>query len=156
MQTTDFFNADVQQLRRDDDDPSMLHFSTATRGDSSAIALTLSNIRRGARIELQLKEAMEFGGGPPIYRRHQQLPAANVELAVADVRRGNARVTLPFGPYEDTVSLRRVVAGGPLEKDFEWQDTSGLQGDNYYVRVTQLDGAMAWSSPIWIGGYAPK
>lgn len=156
VQTTDFFNADVQQLRRDDDDPSMLHFSTATRGDSSAIALTLSNIRRGARIELQLKESMEFGGGPPIYRRHQQLPAANVELAVADVRRGSARVTLPFGPYEDTVSLRRVVAGGPLEKDFEWQDTSGLQGDNYYVRVTQLDGAMAWSSPIWIGGYEPK
>ena len=72
-QATDFFNADVQQLRRVDDDPSMLHFSTATRGDNSAIALTLTNIRRGARIELQLKESEEFGGGPPIYRPHQQL-----------------------------------------------------------------------------------
>ena len=155
-QATDFFNADVQQLRRVDDDPSMLHFSTATRGDSSAIALTLTNIRRGARIELQLKEGREFGGGPPIYRPHQQLPGSKVELSIADVRRGNVEVILPFGSYEDRISLRRVGAGGPMEMDFEWEDKSGLRGDNYYVRVTQLDGAMAWSSPIWIGGYAPK
>lgn len=155
-QATDFFNADVQQLRRVDDDPSMLYFSTATRGDSSAIALTLTDIRRGARIELQLKEGREFGGGPPIYRPHQQLPGSKVELSVADVRRGNVEVILPFGSYEDRISLRRVGSGGPMEMDFEWEDKSGLRGDNYYVRVTQLDGAMAWSSPIWIGGYAPK
>jgi hypothetical protein len=43
-----------------------------------------------------------------------------------------------------------------MEMAFEWRDENGLQGDNYYVRVTQLDGAMAWSSPIWVGGYASR
>jgi len=29
-------------------------------------------------------------------------------------------------------------------------------GDYYYLRVTQLDGARAWSSSIWVGGEAPR
>ena len=153
VQAADFFNADVQQLKQDEQDPNTVYFSTATRGDDSSIVLTLADIKRGARIELELAAGMEFGGGPPIYRRHQQVAATSVELTIADVKQDKARVSLPFGVYEDTIKLRRVVAGGPLEKTFEWQDQSTRQGDYYYVRATQLDGAMAWTSPIWIGGY---
>jgi hypothetical protein len=156
IQMADSFAADAQKPRRDEDDSNKAYFATATRGDSSSIALTLSDIRRGARVELQLQQAVEFGSGPPIFRRHQKVPATEVELAVADVKRDGARAKISFGSYEDSIGLRRVVAGGPMEMAFEWRDENGLQGDNYYVRVTQLDGAMAWSSPIWVGGYASR
>ncbi len=156
VQATDFFNADVQQLKQDEQDPNTVYFSTATRGDNSSIALTLADIKRGARIELALEAATEFGSGPPIFRRHQQVAATSVELTLADVKQDKAQVSLPLGGYEDIIELRRVVAGGPLEKTFEWQDQSIRQGDYYYVRATQLDGAMAWTSPIWIGGYPPR
>jgi hypothetical protein len=156
IQMADSFAADAQKPRRDEDDANKAYFATATRGDSSSIALTLSDIRRGARVELQLQQAVEFGSGPPIFRRHQKVPATEVELAVADVKRDGARAKISFGSYEDSIGLRRVVAGGPMEMAFEWRDENGLQGDNYYVRVTQLDGAMAWSSPIWVGGYASR
>lgn len=37
--------------------------------------------------------------------------------------------------------------------EFKWLDNETSKFDNrtiyYYVRVTQIDGEMAWSSPIW-------
>ena len=36
--------------------------------------------------------------------------------------------------------------------DFEYTDLEDPKpGDYYYIRVTQLDGGRAWSSPFWIG-----
>jgi len=46
------------------------------------------------------------------------------------------------------------VGSGTVER-FEWEDESGgkplpFGGEFYYIRVTQMDGEMAWSSPIWL------
>ncbi|MFL2519475.1 MAG: DUF3604 domain-containing protein [Candidatus Azotimanducaceae bacterium] len=153
---TDFFNSDVQQLERDADNPNIIRFATATRGDTSSIILSLKDIKRSARVAVELEAGMEFGGGPPIYRRHQKMPESAIELEVNAAKSGQAEVTLPFGIYQDVVSLRRVAANGPEAVTFSWQDQGSVQGDYYYVRVTQVDGAMAWSSPVWIGGYAPR
>jgi hypothetical protein len=39
-----------------------------------------------------------------------------------------------------------------MEQEFQYVDLdSPAPGDYYYVRVTQLDGAQAWSSPFWVG-----
>jgi hypothetical protein len=51
--------------------------------------------------------------------------------------------------------LRKVVKDGPDDIHFEFDDLSDRHGDYYYVRVLQANDAIAWSSPIWIGGY-PK
>jgi len=33
----------------------------------------------------------------------------------------------------------------------EWEDKTPLEGPTfYYVRLTQADGEMAWSSPVWV------
>ena len=153
---SDFVNNDIQQLQRDEDNPNVVRFATATRGDSSAIILTLTDIKRSARIAVELEAATEFGSGPPIYRRHQKMPEAAFELALNAAKNGQAREALVSDIYEDVVSLQRVVLDGPSDVIFSWQDQGSVQGDHYYVRVTQVDGAMAWSSPIWIGGYAPR
>lgn len=41
----------------------------------------------------------------------------------------------------------------PEDDDYtrEWNDPSPLKGDNrYYLRIEQIDGNMAWSSPVWV------
>ena len=44
-----------------------------------------------------------------------------------------------------------------LDQKFEFVDSdSPKPGDYYFVRVKQLDGGMAWSSPIWVGGFSPR
>jgi hypothetical protein len=44
-----------------------------------------------------------------------------------------------------------VVAADRQEVILDWEDSSRADsGDYYYLRVEQADGAMAWSSPIWL------
>jgi hypothetical protein len=44
-----------------------------------------------------------------------------------------------------------VVPGNASEMAFTWTDNESPHGENYYyVRVTQQDGQLIWSSPIWV------
>ncbi|MGA2133841.1 MAG: hypothetical protein ABSH50_16220 [Bryobacteraceae bacterium] len=44
-----------------------------------------------------------------------------------------------------------VDGGGKKDADFEFRDTAPLAGENwYYIRATQIDRNLAWSSPIWV------
>ena len=59
----------------------------------------------------------------------------------------------------DRVSVVKLPPEDVLDAAFELTDShDGVdgEGDHYYVRVRQIDGGSAWSSPIWIGGYRPK
>lgn len=74
-------------------------------------------------------------------RRISVLVAGTAPIEKVEVLRNNHTVYLHSG-------------SGTLEK-FEWKDESGgkplpFWGEFYYIRVTQIDGEMAWSSPIWL------
>jgi hypothetical protein len=152
---TDFVNADMQQFATSADNPNVFEFATATRGDASSVRLKLSNIKRNARLKISLSEAQEFGSGPPIFRSPATLPGSELELQLSDLDRGMLSQSLPFDIYEDTVTLRRRIIDGADDVSFEIEDSGSIQGDYYFIRVKQVNDAMAWSSPIWVGGY-PK
>ena len=151
---TDFFNPDMQRMEAGAD--GVVRFATITRGDTSSLRLTLSGIERDARVRLVLEAGDETGGGPPIFRLPATVPVSTVELPLAELSDGTVRRTLPFDIYEDTVTLRRLVTDGPDDVRFEVDDTGTIQGDHYYVRVTQVNDASAWSSPVWVGGYPSR
>ena len=137
-------------------DGSGFAFNTITRGGTSSIRLALTDVRRSAQLRLRLHSGREFGGGPPRFRSHQETPPTEATLALRDLRLGTVRATLPTSGYEDTVTLRRIVASGETEFAFEFTDHGERQGDYYYLRVSQANDSMAWSSPIWVGGYPPR
>jgi hypothetical protein len=57
-----------------------------------------------------------------------------------------------LGRHTDSVSLQLVPSDAALDQEFEYTDrATPKSGDYYYVRVRQVDGAMAWSSPWWVG-----
>lgn len=43
-----------------------------------------------------------------------------------------------------------IHPGGDTRVEFTWNDPAFVEDSFYYVRVTQRDGNMAWSSPIWV------
>ena len=64
---------------------------------------------------------------------------------------------MPVEPDSDQVTLQLISGDQPMDYDFEFVDNGDVAyGDYYYVRVKQLNGAMAWSSPIWVGGEEPR
>jgi hypothetical protein len=72
-----------------------------------------------------------------------------------------AVIVLGTGPIATVEVLRngsvvhtaRPPANAPAEVRFEWEDAAppaAEKANYYYVRVTQTNGQMAWSSPIWV------
>jgi len=152
---TDFLHPEVSGLERDPKNSNTLLFKTGTRGDTSSIILRLSNIKANARIRLDLDRTREQGS-PPRFRPPALIPKASVELAFKDLERGQTLKAIPLDVYRDRVILRRVITKGPMDVNFELEDKGETQGDYYYVRVVQANDALAWSSPIWVGGLSPR
>jgi hypothetical protein len=152
----DFHNELVQSISPDPDNSNRLHFSTLTRGDTSSIALSLSGVKRSTSIVLDLEPTRETGGAPPIYRPAQPVDGASVTLTLRDLAAGRLEQTVAAGDYTDRITLRKTVTDGPRDVSFEVSDTGTKQGDYYFVRVRQANDAMAWSSPIWVGGYPER
>ena len=149
-----FHNVNTQSVDRLDG--ANLTFSTHTRGGSSSIRLVLKDVRRNAELTLKLRDGREFGGGPPRFRAHQRVPAQEITLELRKATNGEVYANVPFDGYQDAVTLRRIVTEGDMDIVFALEDAGNRQGDYYYVRVTQANDAMAWSSPIWVGGYPSR
>ena len=51
----------------------------------------------------------------------------------------------------ENVQIDRLVLPESYEASLQIEDTgSGERTDYYYVRVTQANGQMAWTSPVWV------
>lgn len=155
VEGTDFFNPTTQGLEQDG---NMARFATHTRGDTSSLRLRLSNVSPDAAIVLNLDEAAETGSAPPFYRLHPTIPAADVRLRLAEMAAGRLELAVPAVDYpDDGLTLRHIVTDGERDISFSHTDERAPnQGDYYYVRVRQANDAVAWSSPIWVGGFPSR
>ncbi len=138
------------------DEANRVIFNTKTRGDTSSFLIELANITRTARLQFDIVENRETGGGPPIYRQPQRVAAVSFAMALRDMEDGKVEYTQTVDAYTDRATLRRIITDGPREVSFNLTDTGNRQGDYYFVRVVQANDAIAWSSPVWVGGYNKK
>jgi hypothetical protein len=138
------------------DSPNRATFATKTRGDTSSYLVTLDNVSRTTKVVFDLVESLEIGGAPPIYREPQRVPATSFELGIRDMASGSVSHEQDVDHYTDSVRLRRIVTDGPRDVEFSLSDVGETQGDYYFVRVVQANDAIAWSSPVWIGGYKKR
>lgn len=152
VEGTDFANPTTQHVEQNGNGAT---FRTNTRGETSSLMLSVSDVRPGAAIVLELDEAAETGSAPPFYRPRAVIPGTRVRLPLSELRGGRLEKLLPIENYHrDSVTLRRVRPDGPRDLTFSYTDTdTPRQGDYYFVRIRQLNDAMAWSSPVWVGGH---
>jgi hypothetical protein len=57
------------------------------------------------------------------------------------------------GPFtSESILIHRLLVPESYSLGFTWTDGALASGDAHYymVRVTQSNGHMAWSSPIWV------
>ena len=119
--------------------------------------LDIQNASPSTEIIVDLDESTEFGKAPIHVRTFRRFPARTVPLRFSDLGDGMLEHELTADPDSDRVTLQLVSDDQPLDRDFEYADRGAADhGDYYYVRVKQLDSAMAWSSPIWVGGAEPR
>jgi len=143
----------MQTVETSSENSNRVTFSTKTRGDSSSYLIKLSGVQRSTRIDFDLVETLETGGAPPFYRPAQRVPAESFSLRFRDLQNGEIGHTQMVDDYLDRTTLRRIITDGPRELSISHSDTSNKHGDYYFIRVVQANDAIAWSSPIWIGGH---
>ncbi len=135
-------------------------FDVTTRGSRRSLALVLEGNPATVRLHFEIEAGVEYGTAPTQVRTPQQFAAAGFTLALpaapgtsAAARGGNEHVFFE-GDYRDSV---RVDFLEGLRDDVTFRFTDfGHQEDWYYLRVEQVDGHLAWSSPWWVGGEKPR
>lgn len=154
-QSMDFFNPATQAMQVDN---NSIAFQTNTRGDTSSILLSLSGASEETTLSFDLEEATETGSAPPFYRRHVTIDGTATEIALNELVEGKIERRLAAPNYpDDAITIRRVITEGEKEISFSIEDSdSPDQGDYYYIRVEQANDAIAWSSPVWIGGFPSR
>ena len=80
-----------------------------------------------------------------------------MNLAFSDLKDGRSFQQWPVDHAWDRIAVEIINPDASMDYDLDYSDTGKRRdGDYYYVRVSQLNGAQAWSSPIWVGGEAPR
>ncbi len=132
-------------------------FLTRTRGRADTLMLELDGASPATEIAVVLDEAEECCKAPIPIRPLMTIPAQTVTVKLSELAGGHVVKPTPFGSDPDKIVLQIIGDEQPLDYDFEFVDAGkAAHGDYYYVRVEQLDGARAWSSPIWVGGEQPR
>ena len=157
-------NRVLQSVVVSSENPRQIDFALMTRGSEKSIIIELSNVTGKAVIDVDVKLAPDPVAA--FYRRLTDQGYTSVGILslpgsarfrFRDLKVGQTTRTFSDGPFHDSITLRRIRSNAPLDQEFEFTDTDNpLPGDHYYVRVTQLDDGVAWSSPIWVGGFAKQ
>ncbi len=114
----------------------------ATTGERIIIGLQIAGAPMGSELSTKEKPGL-------VINRHITIYVAGTTMIkeIALIQNGEVLKTFPTKnyftdfSYDDTEDLSKVVLpGGEGKSPFVF----------YYLRVTQIDGHMAWSSPIWI------
>jgi hypothetical protein len=150
-----FDNRFVEYARLDS--PNKISFLTDTRGGIDALMLDLDGATPSTKITIDVEPSVEHDGSPPTLRPLARIPAAKLAFPFSELKEGLIVRESAVDRHIDTVTLQLADAQAPRDGTIDYQDrTKPDQGDYYYVRVTQLNGAHAWSSPVWVGGESTR
>lgn len=127
-------------------------FRILTRGRADSFLVELDGADSSTVLKFHLEETTELGSAPGL-RPAARIAAADFAIRLGQLDAGRFHHELPVGPHPDRLSLQVVDPRSALDREVQFVDFDGVSdGDYYYVRVTQLDGGRAWSSPFWVGG----
>ncbi len=137
-------------------DDRRVYFTCKTRGDFDGVLLRLAQAPADAKVSVRLSYLEVDGVGTSGQRRLQRAPGPPSLRSVHEISFRVDEVAQKKGKFEltpfATIFARKAKANGSWDASFSYRPTQApAQDDYYYLRVVQIDGEAAWTSPIWIG-----
>jgi len=137
---------------RNAEDPNRIDFDFPTRGRPKSLVLELRGASADTVITVDMETTTESRGSGGYVRIPQELPANTARFRLGDLKGQVDRREYQVLEHTDALSAQIVTEGRALDQEFSFTDQGEVRpGDYYYVRVRQIDGSMAWSSPFWVG-----
>jgi hypothetical protein len=139
-------------------DDHRIAFDVRSRGDFDGVLLELDDAASDAAVTIRITR--------PLERMRDRSDLGRVRTPGAAPPEGSAVHEVSFRPRElnrtkarfelspdGVVLVRRIRPTGDWDVAFDYRPGEPPQPDDYfYLRVVQIDGEVAWTSPIWIGG----
>jgi len=155
VESPSFQNSRIERAEIDTLNPNKVNFFTTTRGRINNIVLELDGVSDATKIKINLDAGLESGTAPVRIRPFAEIPATEVNFSFGDFEDGEIKKDFLVDVHTDTLSLKIINPESPMDQAFAFNDTTNpAYGDYYYLRIRQVDGALAWSSPFWVGGEA--
>ncbi len=147
-------NFEAESATIDNADANTIHFRMITRGAEDRLFIKLSGVTEQTKLTFHTEPTAEEGVTfPRFYEPSRAYPPVDLTFSFVDLKGGETSQDVPTGRYTDKVALRWIQRDAPYDQPIAYSDPGPVaDGDYYYVRVTQLDGRQAWSSPWWVGG----
>jgi len=137
---------------RSAEDRNRIDFDFPTRGRPKSLLLELRGAGPDTVVTVEMETTTESRGSGGYVRVPQELPANTVRFRLGDLKGQVERQEYQVLEHTDALSAQIVTEGQALDQEFTFTDQGEVQsGDYYYLRVRQIDGSMAWSSPFWVG-----
>ncbi len=137
-------------------DTQRIWFTVRTRGDFDGVLIRLAQSPADTQVRVIVSSLTGSAGGTGASGNvtwpvgvPQRTPLHEVSFKLNDVaqKQGEFKVTPNAFVY-----ARKARANGAWDVSFSYRPTKApAQDDYYYLRVVQIDGEVAWVSPIWIG-----
>jgi hypothetical protein len=132
--------------------PNTIRFHIETRGRNDSLLIEVEEASAATALTVHLEPSREYGFAPPLVRKPADIPGADVRLELSKLAEGRLDHDLPVDVHQDRIHLQVVDPAGKLDQEIVFGDVDAPKpGDYYYVRMSQLDGGRAWSSPFWVG-----
>ncbi len=133
---------------------SRVDFITWTHGGWSSFFVTLDGATDDEVIELSIREGFEDQDIPTELREAAATPATRQMVPMFDLEAGAVTRTVSVGGYEDEMRFELVDPEAADYMAFEFSDLAPFkEEDYYYLRITQRDDHVAWTSPVFVGGF---
>ena len=140
------------RVARDAEDRNRIDFDFPTRGRPKSLVLELRGAGPDTVVTVDMETTTESRGSGGYVRVPQELPANTVRFRLGDLKGQVDRRDYQVLEHTDALSAQIVTEGRALDQEFTFTDQGeNRPGDYYYLRVRQIDGSMAWSSPFWVG-----
>ena len=134
-----------------------VRFALHTRGRSTALVLRLRGASADTEVAVDMESTRERTGSGGYERTPQRLRANRQAFRFGDLGGNVDRREYRVLEHTDALSVQLVSPAGSLDQEFTYTDRDeAAPGDYYYLRVRQIDGAVAWSSPFWVGEARPE
>jgi len=131
-------------------------FWAKTRGDMDGVLLKLAESSAKTRITVRVSTLEQDGPGTGGQRAVTVIPLLPSQTAKHTVSFAVDDVAAKRGVYDVTpatkIVARKTRLNAPWDVSFRYRPAAAAKKDDFfYVRMIQVDGEAAWSSPIWIG-----
>jgi hypothetical protein len=129
-------------------------FITWTHGSTSSFMVTLARLADDDVIEMNLKQGQEDTDIEPLLRKSSPIAANRQMVPAFDLSEGPVIREVKVNGYQDQIRFELVNPDTPTYMEFSFSDIApAATEDYYYVRVHQIDDHIAWTSPVFVGGF---